>query len=404
LKKAISLLDRLDAIPEDLRLAEEIAQGALDKAPTDPETVTAMARVQTTWLTRGWDRASDRYLKAQRVAERAVQLAPDEPQALAALAAYLLQRGTDQSRARGLIARAIELDPGSPRLHRLQNELRFFDAKVPREEAFASINRTLAQFPGDALVHYDASRYYRNAGRFEESEREVDATLALAPVANAMVWKARAEFGLHNNLPGMKAALDRVPARVRSIERTVFGYFIYAVMSGDHAVGVGALNDMPEPWMIDFDYRGPKALPLAALLELQGKPALARIQCEVALKEVKQRQATEPDDLFLKLVEAWALHGLGRDDEARAAVRIFNESIERPYRITRMNSWWFHPIACNLVLGERATALALVREAGEIPAGRETVRRFLASDPRLAAFRDDAEITALLQEPETAKP
>jgi tetratricopeptide (TPR) repeat protein len=404
LKKAVALLDRFDAIPEDFRLAEEIAQGVLDKAPTDPEAVTAMARVQAMWLLRGWDRSSERYLKAQRVVERAVQLAPDDPEALAAVSVYLNQRGTDRTRARQLIERAIKLEPGESRLHRWRNELMWADRTVPREELIAALERTLAQFPHDALVRYDVSRHYRNVGRWEEFERELDATLAIAPVANAMVWKARAEFGLHNNLPGMKAALDRVPARVRSIERTVFGYFIYAVMSGDHAVGVDALNEMAEPWMIDFDYRGPKALPLAALLELQGKPALALIQYEVALKQLTQRQAAEPDDLFLKLDEAWALHGLGRDEEARAAIRIHNESIERPYRLSGMISWWFHPIACNLILGERGTALALVREACERGVGRETVRRFLATDPRLAAFRDDPEIQALLAEPSSSAP
>lgn len=399
LKKAVALLDRLDAIPEDLRLAEEIAQRVLDQASTDPEAVTGMARVQSMWLLRGWDRSSDRLLKAQRITERAVQLAPDEPEALAALGLYLNQRGSDRVRSRQLLERAIELAPAEPRFHRWRNELMWQDQSIPREEVFALVERTVALFPHDALTHYDASRHYRIRGRMEEADRALDAALAIAPVANAMVWKARVEFGLRNNLAGMKQWLDAVPGRVRGIERTVFAYFIYAVMSGDHAVGVNALNDMAEPWMIDFDYRGPKALPLASLLEFQGKPGLARIQYEIALKELRQRQAAEPDDLFLKMDEAWTLHGLGRDEEARAAVRIYIESIERPYRLERLNSWWFHPIACNLVLGERETALTLIREAAETLAGRETVRRFMAIDPRLKQFRDDPEIRALLAEP-----
>lgn len=396
LKKAVALLDRFDCIPEDLRLAEEIAQHVLDQAPTDPETVTAMARVQATWLVRGWDRSSERYLKAQRIAERAVQLAPDEPEALGALASYLNQRGNNVARARQLLDRAIELAPHESRFHRWRNELVWGDRSVPDAVALAAVERTLAQFPNDALVHYDASRHYRFRGRLEDSLREIDATLAIAPVANALVWKARILFGFNNDLPAMKAALDLVPERVRSIERTVFGYFVYAVMSGDYAVGVKALNDMPDRWMIDFDYRGPKALLLASLLEQQHKPALARIQYEIALKELKERQAAEPDDAWLKMDEAWVLHGLGRGEEARAAVQVYNESLDRPYRMARVGSWWFYPIACNLIVGERATALALIREAAETKDGRETVRRFLASDPRLVAFRDDAEIKALL--------
>ncbi|HVZ66286.1 MAG TPA: TIR domain-containing protein [Lacunisphaera sp.] len=399
LKKAVALLDRLDCIPEDIRLAEEIAQRVLDAAPTDPENVTAMARVQTTWLIRGWDRSGERYLKAQRIAERAVQLAPDEPEALAALGSYLNQRGNNVARAGQLLDRAIELEPNEPRFHRWRIELIWANNDFSNREDFAAVEQTLRMFPGDALVHYDASRHYRVRGRLDDAMREIDATLAIAPVANALVWKARIEFGIHHDLPAMKAALDRVPERVRSIERTVFGYFIYAVMSGDYAVGVTALNDMPDPWMIDFDYRGPKALLLASLLERQGKLALARIQYEIALRELQQREAAEPDDVLLKLDETWILHGLDRGEEARAALRIFNESIRRPYRVDPVISWWFHPIAANLMVGERTTALALIREAAGASNGRDTIRRFLALDPRMAPFRDDPEIKAVLAEP-----
>jgi hypothetical protein len=134
-----------------------------------------------------------------------------------------------------------------------------------------------------------------------------------------------------------------------------------------------------------------------SLLEQQHKPALARIQYEIALRELKERQVPEPDDAWLKIDEAWVLHGLGRGEESRAAVQVFNEPLDRPYRMARVGSWWFYPIACNLIVGERATALALIREGAETQDGRETIRRFLASDPRLVAFRDDPEIKTLLK-------
>lgn len=55
-------------------------------------------------------------------------------------------------------------------------------------------------------------------------------------------------------------------------------------------------------------------------------------------------------------------------------------------------------------MGERETALALMREAGASdPEGRATLRSRLATDRRLAPFRDDPEIKALLAEPEGKK-
>ncbi len=424
LKRAIGLLDRNDAIPEDFRLAEEITQRVLDKSPTDAESLTAMARVQSMWLMRGWDRSTNRYQKAKSVTERALQLAPEEPEAHAAVAAYLFMRGSDSQRALDLAQRAVDLAPGEPRFHRLRDSCLWVvssslsegdtDTGVERtspalERALASSRRTAERFPQDALARYDLARHYRDLGRWKEFEEEMDAALALAPVANVIVWKARARFGLHGDLAGMKALLDQVPARVRGVERTVFSYFLYSAFTGNTREGLDALNGMPETWMIDFDYRGPKALPTAILLELGGKKELARLQYEAALAELQRSRDANPSDVQTYLVEAWILHGLGRGDGARTALRIYIESVPRPYVLTPISTWWFQPIAASLLMGERATALALMREAaagsGE---GRDALRSRLALDRRMAPFRDDPEIKALLADakpgPETAAP
>jgi tetratricopeptide (TPR) repeat protein len=415
LKRATGLLDRNDAIPEDFRLAEEITQRVLDRSPTDAETLTAMARVQSMWLMRGWDRSTARFQKAKATTERALQLAPDEPEAYAALAAYLFMRGNENQRALDLAQRAVDLAPGEPRFYRLRDSCLwvvaanstdvFTGLEVERtnpalERALASARRTAELFPKDALVRYDLARHYRDLGRWKECEKELDAALALAPVANVIVWKARVRFGLHDDLVGMKALLDQVPARVRGVERTVFGYFLYSAFTGETRDGLDALNGMPETWMIDFDYRGPKALPTAALLELAGKRELARLQYEGAWAELRRSRGDNPADLQTFLVEAWILHGLGRGDEARAALRIYLESVPRPFVLTPISTWWFQPIAACLLMGERATALTLIREAatgyGE---GRAAMRSRLALDRRMAPFRDDPEIKALLAEP-----
>lgn len=414
LKKAITPLDRLDAIPEDFRLAEELAQQVLDKAPTDSEAVTIMARVHSMWLLRGWDRSNARYQKAKAVMERALQLAPDEPEALCALATYLYARGSENQRALELAQRAADLAPQEPRFHRMRDNCLFAltlsapavdpDYTVERqnaalEKAIASARRTTELFPRDALVHYELARRYRDLGRWTEFERETDVTLGLAPVANAIVWKARARFSLHGDLPGMKALLDQVPSRVRAIERTVFSYFLYAAFSGDTREGLEALNGMTEDWMIDFDYRGPKALPVGALLELSGKKELARLQYEAALAGLQRGRAANPTDVQSYLNEAWILHGLGRDADARTALRVFNEGVARPFTVSPMGTWWFQPIAANLLLGERATALALIREgAASNKEARATMRSRLALDRRMTPFRNDPEITALLAE------
>ncbi|HEX7630607.1 MAG TPA: tetratricopeptide repeat protein [Lacunisphaera sp.] len=412
LKRAMGMLDRLDNIPEDFRLAEEIAQRAVDKDPTDPEAVSALARVHSMWLLRGWDRSTARYQKAKATAERALQLAPNEPEAHLALAIQLYARGTELQRAFDLAQRAVDLCPQEARFHRMRDNCLWvlsvapgsvFSESSPEPEneglrkALGSVRRTIELFPQDALARYELSRHYRDTGRWADFEKTNDDALALAPVANALVWKARAQFGLHGNLPGMKAVLDQVPARVRGIERTVYGYFLYAAFTGDTAVGLEALNSMTDSWMIDFDYRGPKTLLAGALLELAGKKELARVVYAGALDELMRGRSLNPEDSQTYLNEAWIKHALGRDDEARAALHIFNETLTHPFIVSPLNTWWFQPIPANLLLGERATALALIREAiATFSESRTTIRQRLDLDPRLAAFRNDPDITALL--------
>jgi tetratricopeptide (TPR) repeat protein len=418
LKRAMELINGMEANSEDFALAEEIAKNALARNSVDPEAVIVMARVQVAHLFRGIDRADARYATARRYAERAFQLAPNDPEALGALGVYHLQLGGDFERARDLLNRAIALKPGDPFFHRHRNDALFRHPKVPASEALASAEKTAALFPADALAHYDLARHYRDLGRAADFERELDRAIAITPLANAIVWKARIALWMRGDVAEMKALLDRVPARVRSIERVVLSRWAYAMVSGDYEEGRVALTNLTSNWVEDFDYVGPKALLVAQLFELEGKRELARLQYEAALLEVRARQTRAAGAPNLRRLEAWILHGLGRDAEARGGHRAAIEAIARPYRFARMAQWWFTAIPAGLLIGERASALQLIREAvdpantaqerpgigdSEIrvapePAAeaRAALRMHFQFDPRVARFRDDPEIVALL--------
>jgi tetratricopeptide (TPR) repeat protein len=201
---------------------------------------------------------------------------------------------------------------------------------------------------------------------------------------------------------------------MRALERVVISRWIYAISGTDREDGIEALQTLTNSWIEDFYYVGPKSLLMAALLEASGKRETARLNYDAALTETRTRQAREPGNLRLQNVETSALLGLGRLDEARAANRVVMESVRRPYRYDPFETWWFSEIPRCLLLGERETALQLLREAavGEAatPSGRiatwsshigvsTILRTAMKQDPRMAPFRDDPEIVALLAEP-----
>jgi len=403
LKQAIRLIDAINSTPEDFKLAEEIAQRAVDKSPSDAEAVTVLARVENQFLLRGFDKRAERLSLAKRYAERAVILAPNEPEALYAQAIFVGYRsGGDLAQAETLARRACELDPAQPAYWR---ELAANVVHQRPEEGLALAEQNVVRFPEDALTHYDLSILYRDNLRLQDFERENDATVRLAPVANAFDWKARVAF-MHGDLAEMKTWIDRVPPKNRAEERTIITRFVYAVTSGHFDEGLAAVRSFSEPWFLDSNnYSGPTALLTAELRALQGKPELARLEYEAALAEVQRHKAGNPADIDASIDEVWILHGLGRTEEARARNRLYLEILRRPYRAFPIGLWWFEPIPANLLLGEHDTAVQLIRECALRPDGRNWIRVCLQLDPRMAPWRDDPEIKALLAEsPAAEKP
>ncbi|WP_164975986.1 toll/interleukin-1 receptor domain-containing protein [Oleiharenicola lentus] len=399
LKRAIALIEGLDAIPDDLALAEQIVKPIVERSPTDLEAVTVMARVQAQFMRRGFDRSDERSAQARLYGERALQLDPNEPEAMFAVATYLFSRATGDTRAERLLRRAMEVDPANPRPGRMLADLLNV---IPsrRAEAIVQSQENVRRFPNDALTRYDLARHYKDQGRYEESDRELDATLALAPLPNAIAWKARFQFGLRNDLAGMKRWLDQVPERVRGTERAVFGYFLYAAFGGDAETGLAALRSFTLKWFTDFEYAGPTALLNACLLERQGKTELARQQYEAALLEAQRMKVTDPTRIWLNHAEFWPLLGLGRKEEAKLLFQRLIEAQARPYSQSLVNGWWFTLIPGALLLGERDTALELLRESvATLPESRASFRVRFQLDPRMAPFRDDPEIQAILAEP-----
>jgi tetratricopeptide (TPR) repeat protein len=396
LRRALALVDGLDSTREDFRLADEISARAAERAPTDPEVVTVRARVHSAFVTRNFDFSADRTAQAKRFGERAVQLAPENPEAHYALSLFLYDRARDIARSEAAVRRACELAPDEPRYHR--QLLRAINRQRPAE-GFAFGAALVQRFPRDALLHYDLSILHRNRGDWENFERELDATLALAPIANAINWKSRAAL-LRGNLAEMRQWLDQVPSRTRTEERTVISSIIYATLSGDYDYGLAALRAFAEPWFFDaFYYSGPASLPQAMLLEQQGKTGQARLQYQEAMAALARHRQEAPSDQTTHLAEIWTLRGLARLDEARALHRTTLETLQRPYRVSGLAVWWIDVIPRCLMLGDRATAVQLIREAAGEQEGRRTIVHRMRADARMAPFRDDPEIAALLAEP-----
>ena len=394
LRRAFDLTQQLNAIREDVLLAEEIATRVVERSPADPEAVTVMAHVQAVMLLRNFEFTAERTAKARRYCERAVMLSPQDPVALSALAIFLAFRGNEPVRAERLAREATALAPLNPWPWRVLHWI----AADPAEAVIIG-EQNVVRFPKDALARYQLALTYRDLGRRQDFERALDETIALAPVGNAIDWQAR-NLLLRGDFAAARIALEQVPERLRGEERSVLTAFVFGLFAGDADYGLAALERYPESWFYGAAvYQGPKALLQAVLLQRAGRGELARDRFDAALRQIREYRAQRPDDPSTHNEEAFALVGLGRLQEARAAHRVAMQLLERPAKIPLYSINGFGPFIRSLLVGDREGALQLAREYAEDPASRRSIRERFALDPRLAPFRNDRELLALLAEP-----
>lgn len=402
LQRAIQLIEGLNTIAADVVLAEDLVKTVLDARPTDTEATLVMGRVQVYYLVRGFDRSEDRFASAKRYAERGLTIAPQDPEAKVTMATYLSHRRIDLPRAAKLMEEATALRPDEPRYYRWAMR---GTPGMTIEQSIAIGKNIVERFPSDTLSHYDLALAYRDASRQDEMVHHIDRAIVLGSMDSAVVLRARYKLYLDGDLASAKALIDRLSDRYRSTDRAVFCQFEYALMSGNPVFGLKALDATPEPWMDDFHYAGPTQLLAGELLLLQGKAELARKRFEAAQAELTRRKLETSRGQLRLWLESWLQMRLGRTQEARKGNALLVQELPRPYRV-RLDigySLALGAIRLNLLLGERANALSIVREAAEDKLGRAITRTTIRLDPRLARFRDDPELLALLAESDKQK-
>jgi TolB-like protein/cytochrome c-type biogenesis protein CcmH/NrfG len=397
IQRAAALIDfnKVDTTVEDFKLAEQIIQESLTRHPTDPPTVTLAAWLENEFIIRGFDGTDERLTLARRYSEQAAKLAPESPEAIAALGFYYLSAGSDLPRAEQLLRRAITLDPREPKYHRLLGwTIRAWDR---RGERIQLMEQAAKIFPRDALVRYDLAMVRFLGEDYDGAEKTLDEAIALEPIPTAIRDRAWLSLWWHGDVAGMKSWLDRMPERFRADDMTALACYVEACVSGRPEGALGLLQGIPGAWLHDHE-EVPKNFLMGDLLLLQGKTELARGEFEAALAEVKRARTRDPANPNYLQFELWSLYRLGHIAEARSELAALLEAAGKTGFDPHVGNFWFGPFQAALLLGEKAKALDHLRtQVPTVP--RRFARNALRVDPRMAPWRDDPEIKALLAEP-----
>ncbi|MSU67826.1 MAG: toll/interleukin-1 receptor domain-containing protein [Opitutaceae bacterium] len=403
--RALALFTKTGFTRDDLGPAEDFARRATEKEPANAAAWGVRAGVQAAWILRNWDGSEKRRQETQSLANRALALDANEPEALLALTQVLRAQGAS-AQVEAHLRRSIAANPNHVRLAR---SLGIALATAGRVAEGRAVFQELAQrFPRDPLVRYDLSMTYVNFGagggnpvNLAASAEQLDAAIALEPFASALLLKAVQLGGWRGDLPAMRATLDQVdtlPLAERSEDRAVCVSMWAGLLERRPERVVAAATLTARTYFDDgvMPLR-PKAWSLALAHRIAGKENLARREWQAAEAVMRQRLKDEPANETYQVELAITLAWLEQREEAArligAVEPVWREEVKRGRQ--------------ELLARYHAAAGDAAKVVADLPAAIDhTVfmsRKVIPLDPWWDKVRDAPEFVAALKEAAATK-
>jgi TolB-like protein/tetratricopeptide (TPR) repeat protein len=380
-EKARALFEKIDSNADDFALADSLLKRALELDATDGEIWAWSARLNAAFLTRNFDRGTERRATARSQAERAIKLAPDSAEAWHALGRAIWT--TDTSRAEEALRHALQLAPTDGRILislgsicRLQNR---------SDDALAFYVQAAAQPDVRPLALYDQFLIHLYSRRFTEADRCVRESIAGVPTTNNVTGLAMLQLAWRGDVGAAQRALATASAAQRSEPRTVFATALVALMARQTDAALRALDRLPGDFINDAWFSGPKAFLVGLAHAQAGRPEAARIAWEAGIALVRRRlQETANDsELHLRLGEllAWS----GQADAALREARVFEELARN------RTDWTYSSARIYAALGRAEDAVPILEKyLVTTAAGRWPLTpALLRLDPLWDKLRDD---------------
>ncbi len=387
--KALALLYGLDVTREDLALAEDMCQRALKLDSGDGEVWAVSSHVNAAYVYRGWDASPARREQTRVAGERAIRLAPKSVEARLAQAGAWSTFNINRAETEKLLREVLQDQPDN------QVALRFLAVTVlgrgDLEETLALNERSAALPGGDPLALYNNARYLLQRNRQEEAYATIQRSLAQKPFSSALVFKTLMEIYTRGDLPAAEATSRLIPTAVLLEDRANFITGLLSYYQRNAEAALKTWSAFPRDAYEDFQFDGPKGLLVGFAYELDGREAAAKIEWRAALLVADRRLAAASNNPRRHYDRAYLLACLG-DKEAPEALRTYEQ-------LAGVKLGPGVPLGIDLAL-----VYARLGRLDELLAhwpAAFVVR--LRLDPRFDVLRKDRRFDALLKEPEAKK-
>jgi TolB-like protein/tetratricopeptide (TPR) repeat protein len=207
---------RLNVEPQSMAIAQQMYEEAIGH---DSAFALAWARLAQTRLYLYERDRTDTSLRAlaRSAAERALALAPDLPEAHAAMGDYFWEAERDQDRAMVRYTAALARDPKNPELLAAVAWNQWVRGK--RDSSLANIERAALLDPRSAERALWMAQSYTAVGRYADAIRAYDRAIDLAPDQYfAYSNKAQTLLAWRGDVDGARATMQQAEARIGKVE------------------------------------------------------------------------------------------------------------------------------------------------------------------------------------------
>ncbi|MDI1335857.1 MAG: hypothetical protein PSU94_06690, partial [Lacunisphaera sp.] len=322
-EKARTLVQGLEATREDFALAEDYCQRALKLDSSDGEVWAAYSILHGAYGYRGWDTSPERREQIRVTAERAIRLAPTSAEARLAQAGAWTAFGLNRAEVEKILREVLQERPTD------QATLRFLAVTVLGRGDLAeclALNERAAALPGgDPLALFNNARYLWQRGRRDEAYAMLNRAIAQRPFNSALVLKTSMELIWRGDMAAAEATFRQIPQSMLLEDRANFtaGQLYYYQRQPEAALA--AWGSFPRDSYSDFAYDGPKGLLIGLADELDHRDAAARIEWRTALQVVEKRIAATPNTPSPYYYKAYLLACLGEKAAAEDVLRTYEQ-------------------------------------------------------------------------------